>query len=109
ASTFPFSVSGLFGEVPITPDSINFQMWFYHSAEWDFPFGTWNRYKTIVFNIENNDPIEANIEASNYELPITARWDSSLFHADVLYEYGDPVNRAYFDNEYFFLQSNGWS
>ena len=109
ASTFYFSVSGLFGEVPIPPDSVNFQVWFYHPAENSMPFDSWNKYNTTVFQIENNFPIEASIHASNYELPITVRWDSSLFHADVLYEYGDPVNRAYFDNQYFFLQSNSWT
>lgn len=42
------------------------------------------------------------IEAANYELPIMITWDSTLFNADVLYEYGDRVNQAYFDSNYFF-------
>lgn len=102
ANTWYSTISGLYGEVPITPDSINFQVWFYHPAENSYPYETWNRYNTFVFPIENNYPMNSNIEAANYELPIIARWDSSLFAADVLYEYGDRVNWAVFDNEYFF-------
>src|SRR5690554_1169786 len=102
ANTWYDMVSGLYGEVPITLDSVNFQVWFYHPAENSYPYETWNRYNTLVFPIENNYPMGNSIEAANYELPIMMRWDSSLFNADVLYEYGDRVNQAYFDSDYFF-------
>src|SRR5690554_5145103 len=108
ANTWYSTVSGLYGEVPITPDSINFQVWFYHPAENSYPYGAWNRYNTLVFPIENNYPMGNSIEAANYELPIMMRWDSTLFNADVLYEYGDPVNHAWLDNDYFFLLINGY-
>ncbi len=112
AATYPWSISALYGEVPIEPDSVNFQVWFYHPL--DFVNGNpTERYNTFVNNIDN---VEAawgtELFGTNFELPIVMSWDTSLFTADVLYEYGaNPINQATLDNEYLFLSGgdeNGW-
>src|SRR5690554_54405 len=84
------------GEIPqIVIDSSLFRVWVYRDHEL-------NEYNTNARNIISYSFNQISIYAANYELPIIARWDSSLFAAGVLYEYGDRVNWAVFDNEYFF-------
>ena len=90
------------GEIPqIVIDSSLFRVWVYRDHEL-------NEYNTNARNIISYSFNQISIYAANYELPIIARWDSSLFAAGVLYEYGDRVNWAVFDNEYFFGVNNGW-
>lgn len=84
------------GEIPrIIEDSSAFRVWIYRDNEL-------NEYNTSALNIISYSFNQTFIYAANYELPIMMRWDSTLFNADVLYEYGDRVNHAFFDNEYFF-------
>ncbi|NEN24675.1 hypothetical protein G3O08_14300 [Cryomorpha ignava] len=90
-----YDIDPQLGEVPLDSNNGQFRVWRYLDEEL-------NKTNSYAANISELF-LETYIYAENYVLPITARWDSSLFRADVLYEYGDPVNRAYFDNEYFFF------
>jgi hypothetical protein len=103
ASTYPWEIPGIYGETPIEPDTVDFQVWINHPLA----LQSGDIYNTYIKTMEH-DNIGRPIYATNYEYPITVRWDTSLFTADILYETGDPVNDAYIDNEYFFLNNNGW-
>ena len=46
------------------------------------------------------------VHAINYQYPITISWDSSLFHAPGLPLPVGYVNRAFINNDYFFLVNN---
>lgn len=100
-TSWPPIISGLYGEEPIEADTLNFQVWFLHPL--DLQSG--NRYNTVIapFTMEG---FGTTLYSENGVMPYLATWDSSLFTADVLYEYGDPINHAIFDNEYFFFQNN---
>ncbi len=112
AATFPWSISGLYGEHTMQTDSTNFQVWFYHPLSLQNGNST-DRYNTFMNNISDSAAaFSTELFADNYELPIMATWDSSLFTSDVLYEYGgNPINKATLDNEYLFLSGGdeyGW-
>lgn len=108
AATYPWSISDLYGEVPFEPDSVNFQVWFYHPL--DFVNGNpTERYNTFLNNIDDDEAaLGPELFGTNFELPIILRWDSTLFTADILYEYGgNPINEATLDNDYLFLSGGG--
>ncbi len=101
AATYPWSISGLYGEEPLEPDSVSFQVWFLHPL--DMQSG--NKYDTWLGK-PNFEAYSTELFAENGIMPYIATWDSSLFTADILYEYGDPIHKATLDNEYFFMQNN---
>ncbi len=112
ASTYPWSISGLYGEEPIETDSVNFQVWFYHPLDYVNGNPT-ERYSTVLGNINNSAEVFGpEVFATNYELPIVLTWDSSLFTTEVLYTYGvNPINKATLDNNYLFSHGGsetGW-
>jgi len=100
-SDYYYGIEPELGEIPLDSNNTNeFRIWIHLDSEG-------NQYNTIAVNI-SFPFLETEIYAENYILPITMNWDTTLFTADVLYEYGDPVNEAYFDSQYFFIQNNGW-
>ncbi len=101
SSAAPFyGIDPALGEIPLENNTEEFRVWIYLDFEG-------NQYNTIALNL-TFDFLETQIYSENYELPITVKWDSTLFTADILYESGDPINEAYFDNQYFFLVNNWW-
>lgn len=101
AGTYPYSISGLYGEEPIEVDSASFQVWFYHPISDEI----FEPYNTFMQPIDDTGfVLGGSIFAQNYALPLTVSWDSTLFTSDVLYEYGgEPINQALINNSYFFF------
>ena len=101
SAAYPNGVSPSLGEVPLSSqDTLDFHVWC------NLYFGEQGaKYSTSAKSLSYSSN-ERLIYAANYVLPITARWDTLLFTADILYETGDPVNRATIDNNYFFLVNN---
>ena len=105
------NISGLFGEVPIQPDSMNFQVWFYHPNDNNGGSNPTHYYNTFLEMLSSDVIFGPEIIAANYQLPITVTWDTTLFMADILYENGGfPVNYAKIDNQYLFMtyQEGNW-
>src|SRR5690554_6236136 len=100
SATYPWSISGLYGEELVEPDSGNFQVWFLHPL--DLQSG--NRYDTWLGR-PISEAFSFELFSENGVMPYIATWDSTLFTADFLYEYGDPIYKATLDNEYFFFQN----
>ncbi len=85
AATYPYSISELYGETQIETETINFQIWFYHPLSYVNGNPTIRRYDTFMGNImDEYAAFSTEFFATNFVLPITATWDSSLFTSEVL-------------------------
>lgn len=95
-----FGLDTALGEKPVQLDYNLFNVWTHNIANEEY-----DTLKTIAhpYSVSFGHPIEA----INFELPITIKWDSALFHAEWLPP--EPVgwvNYARIQNDYFFLYNN---
>lgn len=92
------SVDTALGEAGVTFDYSKFNVWIYNNVP--------NADSTKTSAIPFNGTFDFQVNAFNFQYPITVRWDSSLFHAPGLPYPVGYVDRAIIDNDYFFLVNN---
>ena len=95
---FPIQVDSALGEGAYPFDYSKFNVWLYNDIG--------DSTKTYALPYLYYPEHSANINAFNYQYPITVSWDTSLFHASYLPVQQGIFNVSRMDNDYFFAINN---
>lgn len=90
------------GEGPVNFSHSVFHIWVFDA----FTTSIFDSSKTVVSPYSYYPSLEYAIQASNFQLPLTIKWDSSFFHSSFLpYQHGN-IGMSYHANDYFFYANN---
>ncbi len=99
-TTATFNVDSALGESKVVMNNSVFNVWIFNAS------GDSTKTEAVPYT---NFPMHAlnNIQAFNFQYPITIAWDTSLFHTSVLPSHATSfINKAVIENDYFWSNNN---